>query len=219
MKVAAVIVCAGFGRRLGQPKASFLLGRKPLFYYSLKVFLAIPRIKQVILVLQKKHFEFAQRFISSKKVFLAQGAASRSRSVANGLDKIKDELDYVLIHDCARPFLKKRLALSIIENLKKHPAVVPAQRVSDTLKEVKNQKVERTLRQGNIFSIQTPQGFKKDLIQRVYKAKKKIKAADSAQLVEAAGQKVKVVEADPFNFKITYPQDIRWARKLWKITE
>ncbi len=219
MKVGAVIVCAGQGRRLGQPKAGFLLEGKPLFYYSIKVFLKIAQIKQIVLVLQKKHFKLAERFIKDQKIFLAEGGALRSQSVANGLAKIREELDYVLIHDCARTFINKKIVKSIIDNLKIYPAVIPGLKITDTLKEVRTEKVKKTLKRDSIFSIQTPQGFRKDLIKKAYNNKKRSKVTDSAQLMEKIGQKIKVVEGLRFNFKVTYPQDIQLARKLWKIIE
>lgn len=217
MKAAAIIVCAGAGRRLGQPKAGFLLEGKPLFYYSLKVFLETAGIKQVVLVLQKKHFQLAKKFIQDSRVTLTEGAKARKQSVECGLAKVKDELGYVLVHDCARPFISKKTVSSLIKNLKECPAVIPGLRTSDTLRQVVNRLAGKTLKRDNIFLIQTPQGFRKDLIKKAYEKTKKAGAADSAQLVIKYGQKVRVIEGDPLNFKITYPKDIHLARNLWKI--
>ncbi len=216
MKIGVVIVGAGSGRRLGRPKANLLLGGKPLFYYSLKTFTDIKKIKQVVLVLQKAHFKIAKKFINNKKINLSEGGRTRKESVLNGLDKINQELDYVLIHDCARPFVKKKTILTVIKELKKYPAVVPGIRAKDTLKELKGKRVKKTLKRNNIFSIQTPQGFKKDLIKSAYKKYKGVKATDSARILEENGQVVKVVEGDLLNFKLTYPEDFYIAKLVKK---
>ncbi len=214
MRAAAVIVCAGEGRRLGRPKADFLLKGNPLFYYSLQVFLAIDSIEQVVLVLQEKHFDFSRKFINSEKVSLAPGASSRSCSVANGLSKVKKGLDYVLIHDCARPFVTKKITLNIIKNLEKYSAVICGLPTADTLKKVESGLAKNTLKREDIFSIQTPQGFKKDLLEKAYKNKQVAESTDSAQLIEKMGHKVKVIEGSRLNFKITYPEDIYLAGKI-----
>jgi 2-C-methyl-D-erythritol 4-phosphate cytidylyltransferase len=216
MKVAAVIVCAGFGRRIGKAKAGILLEGKPLFYYSLKTFLDISQVNQVILVLQKKHFKIARKFISEERIDLSEGAKTRKQSVANGLAKIRDEINYVLIHDCARPFVKKQIVLKVIKELKKHSAVVPGIKVKDTLKQVEAGVVKKTLNRNNLYSIQTPQGFKKDLIKTLYKKYRGTDFTDSSQLIEKTGKTVKLVKGDSLNFKLTYREDIILARAVKK---
>ncbi|MFO8052410.1 MAG: 2-C-methyl-D-erythritol 4-phosphate cytidylyltransferase [Candidatus Omnitrophota bacterium] len=216
MKVAAVIVCAGLGKRIGLPKANIFLAGKPLFFYSFKTFSAISQIKQIILVLQKKHFKVAKRFISDKRIDLVEGAKTRKQSVANGLGKIRNDLDYVLIHDCARPFVKKQIVSKVIRELKEHSAVVPGVKVKDTLKQLRGSLVKKTLNRSNFCSIQTPQGFKKDLIKAAYKRYKRTVFTDSAQLIEKSGKAVKVVEGDSLNFKLTYREDIILARAVEK---
>ncbi|MCF7886791.1 MAG: 2-C-methyl-D-erythritol 4-phosphate cytidylyltransferase [Candidatus Omnitrophica bacterium] len=216
MKVAAVIVCAGFGKRIGQPKANILLAGKPLFYYSLKTFLDISQIDQVILVLQKKHFKIARKFISERRVDLTEGAKTRKQSVANGLAKIRDGLNYVLIHDCARPFVKKQIALKVIKELKKYSAVIPGIKVKDTLKQVKGGMVKKTLDRNNLYSIQTPQGFKKNLIKELYKKYKGTDFTDSSKIFEKNGKTIKLVEGGSLNFKLTYREDIILARAVKK---
>lgn len=216
MKVAAVIVGAGFGKRIGKSKASILLEKKPLFYYSLQAFLASGKISQVVLVLQKKHFKIAKKFITGKKVVLAEGGQTRKDSVIKGLERVKKEIKYVLIHDCARPFLKKQLILKVIKELKNYPAVIPGIKVKDTLKQVQKGLVRKTLNRENILSIQTPQGFRKNLLKSEYKKYKHLKITDSAKIFEKAGHPVKIVEGDRLNFKITYQEDIFLAKIIKK---
>jgi 2-C-methyl-D-erythritol 4-phosphate cytidylyltransferase len=136
--------------------------------------------------------------------------------VLNGLNKIKSNLRYVLIHDCARPFVKKQTVLKVIKGLKEYPAVIPGVRTKDTLKQIEGDLVKKTLKRDDIFSIQTPQGFRKDLIKAAYKKHKRLQMTDSAQLFEKTGHAVKVVEGDLFNFKLTYREDIYLAKAVEK---
>lgn len=216
MKIAAVIVCAGFGRRVGKSKANILLAGKPLFYYSLKTFLASGKIDEIILVLQKKHFKIARKFIDDKKVILIEGGQTRKDSVINGLNKVKKEIKYVLIHDCARPFLKKELVLKVIGQLKKYSAVIPGIKVTDTLKQANKGLVKKTLKRDDLFFAQTPQGFNKELIKDAYKKYKRVKITDSAKIFEKTGKSIKIVEGDKFNFKITYKEDLVLAKMMKK---
>ncbi|MCF7870962.1 MAG: 2-C-methyl-D-erythritol 4-phosphate cytidylyltransferase [Candidatus Omnitrophica bacterium] len=216
MKVGAVIVGAGFGKRIGEAKANIHLADGPLFSYSLKTFLTVSSVKQVVLVLQKKHFKFAKKFISNEEVVLAEGGKTRKQSVLNGLSKIKSGLSHVLIHDCARPFVKKQTVLKVIKELKRYPAVVPGIKIKDTLKQAEAMLVKKTLKRDNIFSIQTPQGFRKDLIEAAYKKHRRLQITDSAQLFEKTGQAVRIVEGDLFNFKLTYREDICLAKAVEK---
>jgi 2-C-methyl-D-erythritol 4-phosphate cytidylyltransferase len=213
MKIGAVIVCAGRGKRLGKDKSILNLKGKPLFWYAVNTFQKIKKIKQIILVLKKSHFKLAKKLVKDKKVFLVEGGKERKDSVYNGLINLKKDIDYVLIHDGARPFVSKELILRIIRNLKKYPAVICGIKTRDTLKIIKNGFVKKTLKREEVFLIQTPQGFKKDLILSAYKLKKK-KIYDDAQVLEIIGKKIKVIEGDIFNFKITYPQDFHLAKVI-----
>jgi 2-C-methyl-D-erythritol 4-phosphate cytidylyltransferase len=212
MNIAVIVVCAGEGKRLGKIEKPLLTFKgKPLFYHSVNVFIGIKNIKQIILVLKKNHFRLAKKLIRNKKVSFVEGGKERKDSVYNGLCALEKDIDYVLIHDGARPFVKKELVLKIIDSLRKYPAVICGIKVRDTLKIVKNGYVSYTLKRDDVYLIQTPQGFKKELILSAYRLRNR-KFYDDAQLLEIDKKRIKVVEGDIFNFKITYPQDILLAK-------
>ena len=213
MNIGVVIACAGEGKRLGKDKSILSLKGKPLFWYAVNTFQKIRKIKQIVLVLKKKHFKLAKKLIKNKKVSLVKGGREREDSVYNGLFNLKKDIDYVLIHDGARPFVSKELILRIIKNLRKYSAVICGIKTRDTLKIVEGGFVKKTLKRENIYLIQTPQGFKKNLILSAYKSKKK-KIYDDAQSLEIMGKKIKIVEGDIFNFKITYPEDLYLAKVI-----
>lgn len=216
MKVGVVLVCAGKGKRLGKAdKTTLKLGASPPFVHALKAFKGISNIKQIVLVLRKDHFSFARRKLKTKKITLVEGGRQRKDSVYNGLCALDKAIDYVLIHDGARPFISKEVVNRILKELKKHPAVICGLRAKDTVKLVDSKNfVRKTLDRNNIFLVQTPQGFKRDLILKAYKKIKRKNLFDDAQILELIRKKVKIVEGDIFNFKITYPKDYILAKGL-----
>jgi 2-C-methyl-D-erythritol 4-phosphate cytidylyltransferase len=215
MKAAVVIVCAGCGKRLGKVDKSILeLDGKPLFYHTYKVFSRIRGIDEIVIVLQQKHFKSAEKIIKDRRVSFVEGGRERKDSVYNGLLHLSEEIKYVLIHDGARPFVTPSLILDILRQLKKFPAVICGVESRDTLKVVEGGFVKKTLDRSNIFSIQTPQGFRKDLIIKAYEKLRKKNAFDDAQVVEYFGEKVKVIEGSKENIKITYPEDVDLAKAI-----
>jgi 2-C-methyl-D-erythritol 4-phosphate cytidylyltransferase len=147
MRVGAVIVSAGEGRRVGAiDKAVINLKGKPLFYYSVDAFRKIKEVEQIILVLREKNFPLAKKIIKDKRVVLVKGGRERKDSVYNGLRRLGEEIDYVLIHDGARPFVTKRIINRILKTLKEYAAVICGVKVRDTLKVVSGRRfVRKTL--------------------------------------------------------------------------
>lgn len=216
--VGVVIVCAGRSRRLGRLDKTLLeLKGKPLFFYTLNIFKKFKEIKQIVLVLRKKHFKFAKKIIKDRNVTLVEGGKERKDSVYNGLICLEQGINYVLIHDGARPFVSTKIVRDILKELKRYPAVISAIAVSDTLKLTKKSFIKKTLDRKNIYLAQTPQGFKKDLLLKAYKKFRRRKLTDDAQVVELMGRGVKIVKGDVTNIKVTYPEDIRLAEALSKI--
>jgi len=205
---AALIVCAGAGKRFGADKAVLKINGKPMFAVGARLFSGLPQISQVVLVLRKKHFPLARRLLGDK-VTLVLGGKARRDSVYNGLKALGAEITHVLIHDGARPFVSRRTILKVLAGLKKHPAVICGTIATDTVKSVKNGFITRTLPREEIFLAQTPQGFKKDVILKAFAGQPGQPATDDARLVELLGKKVKIVIANRENIKITYPQDLK----------
>lgn len=212
-KVGVVIVSAGKGKRLAKgDKATLRLSGKPLFCKSLNTFKSIKGIKEIMLVLRKSNFTLAKKHIKGKSISLVEGGAKRADSVFKGLSALSKDIEHVLIHDGARPFVSKELVLNILKELKKHPAVVCGLRCPDTLKLVKKGTISKTLSRKDVYFIQTPQGFKKKAIVSAYERLRKKKLTDDAQMLEIIGKKIKVIPGDLLNFKITYPEDLKLAK-------
>ncbi|MBU0694745.1 MAG: 2-C-methyl-D-erythritol 4-phosphate cytidylyltransferase [Candidatus Omnitrophica bacterium] len=230
-RAGVVIVCAGGGKRLGRiDKAVLRLKDKPLFYHAFRIFQEIKEIKQIVLVLRKNHIKLAKKLIpeseflplrqiitsggKNKRVLVVEGGQKRRDSVYNGLSALGTDVNYAIIHDGARPFADREVVLRILKELRNHPAVTCGIKSCDTLKLVDKGFIKQTLPRKDIFLIQTPQGFKKTLILEAHKKFGDRRVFDDAQLIELMGKRVKVVEGDIRNIKITYPKDILLARAI-----
>jgi len=111
--------------------------------------------------------------------------------------------------------IKKEKVKELISALRSYPAVILGFPVKEAIKYVKSGYVVKSLKRENLYVVQTPQGFRKDLILKAYdKFNKKRIFYDDAQLVELLRRKIKVIEGDPFNIKVTYPEDLKLVSLL-----
>lgn len=233
MYVSAIIVAAGQGRRFGRgvSKAVYKINSKPIIAYSLDILNEHPQIKEIIVVGNSKNIKSIRGIINNNKIAKAVrvvlGGKERQDSVFNGLRAINPRGDFVLIHDAARPFITKGLVSLVIKEALKSKAAILGVPVKATIKKVVSCKsqvtrglvIEKTLNRGNLWEVQTPQVFAKNLILNAYKKFGGFKVTDDAMLVEKSGQRVKMVLGAYQNIKITTPEDLIIAKgiaKLWK---
>jgi len=123
---------------------------------------------------------------------------------------------HVLIHDAARPLVSPGVIHRVLEAATKSGAAIPVIPVKDTLKIISGGKVIKTLDRTKIGAVQTPQGFKLGLLKKAFKkiGKRASRLTDDSAVVEAAGMRVKVVQGDLLNFKVTTPDDLRHVKDL-----
>lgn len=223
-KIFAVLVAGGSGKRLGNsiPKQYLPILGQEMLLYSLKTLLSHPRVAKVLVVIAKKDLKLYEKALSkleknlkTKLLKPAIGGLDRQASVLNGLIAIeKERPEIVLIHDAARPFLSSTLLDSLIDATNNSNAVIPGLIISDTLKEIKNSSIEKTLNRENIFSVQTPQVFNYKKIFSLHKKYAGKNFSDDAALFERAYLKVKVLKTSEKNFKITTKEDLKMAELL-----
>jgi 2-C-methyl-D-erythritol 4-phosphate cytidylyltransferase len=156
----------------------------------------------------------AQQVLAERATVVA-GGASRVESVGLALAALPESVDFVLVHDAARALTPAGLIVRVVDALRAgDSAVVPALRVSDTIKAVDaNGVVLGTPERAGLRAVQTPQGFATDLLLRAYQ-RAGADSTDDASLVEQLGSPVQVIEGDPMAFKITTPLDLRLAEAL-----
>lgn len=225
--IAAVIVAAGRGQRMGsdRPKQFLPLGGKPILAHALDLFLSFGDIDPIILVVAQKDLAATHSIplplhSFHEKIHLVTGGESRQASAFNGLQAIGAQEGIVLIHDGARPLVSMRLIEACVKGARRYGACIPALTVNDTLKRVNDDDMVNSTvtRQGHRL-VQTPQAFELSLIRRAHQraAAEHWQATDDASLVERLGEKVKVIPGEMDNIKITTPEDLRFAEKLLRI--
>lgn len=219
---SAIIVAAGSGLRFGgKVKKQFIeIENKPILYYTLRKFQDNPYIDEIILVISSDSLEYFKEKISIlydfSKIKITLGGSSRYESVKNGLSKISKKSDIVLVHDGVRPFVSFDLIERVINVTQSKGSCIPVVKAKDTLKEVIDGKVIKTIERTNIHNVQTPQGFTKELILEAYNLEKEIVTTDDAGLLEYLGLDVYTTLGDYLNIKITTKDDLLIAETILK---
>jgi 2-C-methyl-D-erythritol 4-phosphate cytidylyltransferase len=208
MKRSVILLAGGEGSRFGTKKQYLPLGGKPLYMHSLEKVLDI--FEEVILVLPE---EDLQKIKVPPKVKKVAGGKERQDSVLEGI--LEAEGDIVIVHDCARPFASRELFLKVSE-LGDFEGKICALPVRDTVKQVSEGMVIKTIDRTGLWHSQTPQAFlRKVLLECHFRARSEgFFATDDAMLLERYGYRVGVVMGEPINIKITYPEDLALAQKL-----
>jgi 2-C-methyl-D-erythritol 4-phosphate cytidylyltransferase len=222
--IEAVIVGAGQGRRMGGglPKVLRPLGDCPVILHSVRTFSRLPEIDSIILVVppgyEAEVEQACRQFHCAQRVrAIVPGGARRQDSVAAGCAHCSPETSLVLIHDAARPRVRPEIIRRVVEAAQAQGAAIPGVLVADTLKYINEAtRVERTLDRDRIRAVQTPQGFRRDILENILAEAKNSGrlATDEACLAETLGIPVTVVEGDPENFKLTTPWDFKLAQWL-----
>ena len=209
----ALVVAAGRGERLGSegPKAFVALAGRPLLEWSLAALRATPAIERIIVALP-------EGVAAPEGCIGVAGGAERSHSVRAALAAAGDA-DVVLVHDAARPLLTAELATACLEVLADGDwdAAIAAAPVTDTIKRAgPDGRVAETLDRAALWSIQTPQVFRRTALERALdRPDAELAAAtDDAMLVERDGGRVRVVPAPRENLKVTTPLDLAVAELL-----
>jgi 2-C-methyl-D-erythritol 4-phosphate cytidylyltransferase len=219
MKNAAIIAAAGSGKRFGSrvSKQFLNLNGIPMFLWSVEAFASIKSFKQIIVVVPYDMVEFLS--LKYKTCFVcAAGGNERFDSVRNGLALVEDYIDFVAVHDAARPLISKKDILSVLDKAAETKAAVAVEKAKDTVKlvSVGGGYILKTLDRTILINAQTPQIFKTVLLKRAYSGKVSVGITDDSQRVENLIVKVSVVETKFPNFKITTKQDFELAKKILK---
>jgi 2-C-methyl-D-erythritol 4-phosphate cytidylyltransferase len=199
------------------------LGGVPLLVHTLKRFEACDAVDQVILVLQpnltSEVLSLMPKHNLKKIVRVVGGGAERQDSVYRGLQVVNGETaGIVLVHDAARPFIQPEEIRAVIERAENKGAAIMASPAVDTIKQVKQSTIRRTLNRQFLYLAQTPQAFRYAILKEAYDRAfaEGFRGTDDAQLVERLGHKVSVVEGSQINIKITRPFDLKVAEVIYK---
>jgi len=243
-RIETIIVAAGRGTRLqgsigsctrsGTPtmgytttdnvaKSMRLLGGKPLFAHAVETFQKSSDISGIIVVVGLEDVEVARHWIQklqySKVVAVVSGGKERSDSVQEGLKVVAPNTRWIAIHDGARPFVTSELVSRVLSTARICGAAIPVLPVTDTIKEVLDNKIIATIPRKQLFGAQTPQVFDRQRLVGAYQMAKKKEyiATDDAEVVQHfTPGSITIVPGEENNFKITTLADWERAEDLWK---
>lgn len=220
-KFGVILAAAGRSRRFGDPmrKKPFVdLQGQAVWLRALGPFTSHPDVSQIVIVVSPDDLdEFKERFrpnLAFLDVQVVAGGAERADSVQNGLAALEDEIEYVAVHDAARPLIVKELVESVFQAAQKHQAAIPASPIRGTIKRVTSSLIEETVPRDGLWEAQTPQVFERSLLEQAFAKRNGEAFTDEAQLVESQGHPVAVVDVSPINMKITTQDDLKMAQAL-----
>ena len=197
------------------------LAGRAVWLHSAERFLNRPEVKQVILVISAEdredfNFKFAPN-VAILGIDVVEGGKERADSIERALAQVKPEVDFVAVHDAARPCLADEWITKVFEAAEKLGAAILAVPVASTLKRVgANHAITETVSREGLWEAQTPQVFRRQLLLDAYAKRGGFVATDDAQLVERLGKPVTVVQGSPINLKITTQEDLRLAEQALK---
>ena len=219
---AVILPAAGKSSRFRDQhyKKPFIpLENRPVWLHAAEKFTNRKDVQQTFLVIAPEDREQLQDKLGANAAMLGieivDGGAERTDSVANALARVKPEIDFVAVHDAARPCVAAEWIDAVFAAAEKSGAAILAAPISGTLKRVaKDHTISETVSREGLWEAQTPQVFARQLLIDAYARRRQTPATDDAQLVERLGKKVTVVACSAMNIKITTKEDLRIAAAM-----
>jgi len=211
----AIIVAAGSGSRIGsnKPKQFLEIHGKPIIIHTLERFASCKAVDEIVLVLPVDWIsgfaETANRFSIQKIDKIVAGGKTRVESVLNGLDVVGDQTQVVAVHDGARPLVTIDEISRTIDAAENSGAACLVAPMTDTIKEVADDNIVRTVDRNRLRRALTPQVFRLDILRKAFEnADLSESITDECYLVEKLGVQVACVNGSPLNIKVTNPEDL-----------
>lgn len=212
--VATIIVAAGSGQRMGGevPKQFLEIGGEVVLMRTIRNFSYLRGT--IVVVLSADWIDYWQKLCVAKGFEVAHtivsGGAERSDSVRRGLAQVEGA-EVALVQDGVRPLASHQLIDRVVAAAREHGAAVPVVEVTDTIRSTTGGVVDRSA----LRAVQTPQGFRFDILQQAYAQAGAAILTDDAQVVEASGTLITLVAGERTNIKITTPFDLKIAETIW----
>jgi 2-C-methyl-D-erythritol 4-phosphate cytidylyltransferase len=224
MRTVAIVPAAGSGNRMGRElsKQYLSLGGMPLLVHALNVFEQCPLVDALLVVVPPPDVEWVRTGMLppwnlKKLAGIVPGGSERQDSVRAGIEALDRETGLVVIHDAVRPFITVGLIENCIRAAAEEGAATVGVPAKDTVKEVAaDGRVLRTCDRNLLWLTQTPQAFRRDIIENAHRAAVRdgYRGTDDTSLVERLGVAVRMIRGDYGNIKITTPEDLLIAEAL-----
>ncbi len=225
--VSVIFPAAGQGKRMqaGINKVLLTLGGEPILTRTLKTFSAVEEVGELIVVVAADEVAAVERQLQKvaglKPFQVVAGGSERQYSIYNGLQRVADTADVVLVHDAVRPLVTKKTIQAVIDSARAKGGSIAAVPAKNTIKVVDTDGlVESTPPRSTLWEVQTPQGFRKDILLKANEQalQDNFLGTDDASLVERIGVPVAVVNSDYRNIKVTTPEDLLIAEAFLQCT-
>jgi 2-C-methyl-D-erythritol 4-phosphate cytidylyltransferase len=217
-RVLVIIPAAGSGTRFGGdvPKQFQPLGGKPLVQRVVERFLFDPVVTRVIVPVMEKLVDAVKSSPGERVTFVA-GGDTRLQSVIRGLEAAAGDFDLIAIHDAVRPFFSLDTFHATLDAAREHGAAFPGISLPDTVHQIANEAIAKTLDRSVLVAAQTPQCFRAEVLRDVLAraAREDANATDEAGVAAKYGHHVHLVRGDSMNFKITRPEDLVMAERIF----
>lgn len=212
MKTTAIITAGGISSRFGTGnKLLEKIYGKEVIKYTIEAFEKAD-VDEIIISANKSIIPELSSMFNHK---ITEGGSTRQASVYNGL-KAAGQCDFVLIHDGARPVITPEIINRTVDLVKEKNAVSVMTKTIDTIKEVQDGKIIKTIDRSKLYNTQTPQGFRYDLIMSAHEKLQGQNFTDDAGMLEALGYDVYIVDGSYKNIKITTRSDVELAKIFLK---
>lgn len=221
MQYEVVLPAAGSGKRMGagQNKLFLPLLEKPILVHTLEIFEQDNNCTGIWLAVKPEEKAFIEgllnRYHITKVKGLPAGGEERQHSVHSCL-KAMEQVEIVLVHDAARPFITEEIIAQLAKTAFEKGAAIAGVRAKDTMKKVRGTVIAETVERDNLWSIQTPQAFRFDLLAEAADVAEKVGflGTDEAMLVERLGHEVHIVESSYENLKMTTQEDLLFGEAI-----
>ena len=219
-RCGAVVVAAGSSTRMGEDKILIPLEEEPVIVHTVRALELAPQITEIVVVTRQDLIvpvaQLCQDYGFEKVRKVVAGGASRLHSVRIGTLELSRGLELIAIHDGARPFVPQDVIEQVIRKAGECGAAAPAVHINDTVKEVREGLVDRTVDRTMLRAVQTPQVFDAGLIRAALQKALDdgAEVTDDCSVVERLGMRVALTPGDPFNLKLTTPEDLILARGI-----
>ena len=218
MSIKVIIPASGSGVRFGSktPKQFLKIDGMEILAKTISIFHSVKLIDEIIISTKKEYFNKIKSIIKKNNFFkvikIVEGGKLRQDSVYKGLMNLNcEDKDFILVHDAVRPFISPKKIIELIREVKIHKCVILGLPVNETIKKIdKNFFVNKTIEREDLYSIQTPQAFQYGILKKSFEKvmKDKFIGTDESSIVEHSGFKVKIIEGEKGNIKITVKEDL-----------
>jgi len=214
MSVLVIIPAAGAGTRFGTPipKQFQPLAGKPLVQYIVERFLLSGLVEKIVVAVSDALLATVKQAPGDRVQFVA-GGETRQQSVIAAFNAAGTEFDVVAVHDAVRPFFRMRTFEALLDAARESGAALPALPITDTIHVTRDGKLSATVDRSNLVAAQTPQVFRFDVLRDALDQalRERFDGTDEAGIAARYGYDVRVIPGDPFNIKITRPEDLAMA--------